>query len=143
METRRLIKQAIPGRSRATPAIIRHTAGFTLIELMIAVAVIGILAAIAIPSYQGYVERARVSDGQAKLMELAGQLERCFTNNYTYEGCVSLPADSDDGYYEITGPPSPTSFTLTATHSGNQVKADCKTLTIDQTGKTTPESGCW
>ncbi|MDR5864308.1 type IV pilin protein [Halomonas campisalis] len=131
-------------RQRASEGASRRPAvGFTLIELLIAVAIIGILASIAYPSYQNYVKNARVSDGQAKLMELAGQLERCFTNEYSYDGCVSLPADSDDGYYEITGSPSSTSYTLTATHSGNQVKDACKTMTIDQTGQTTPGSGCW
>lgn len=117
--------------------------GFTLIELLIAVAIIGILASIAYPSYQNYVKNARVSDGQAKLMEIAGQLERCYTNEYSYENCVTLPVSSEDGYYQVTGSLSATSYTLTATHSGSQVKADCKTLTIDQTGNTTPESGCW
>ncbi|MBB3191671.1 type IV pilin protein [Halomonas cerina] len=133
-----------------TPTRTRHLAthgcrhsGFTLIELLIAVAIIGILAAIAYPSYQNYVQNARVSDGQAKLMELAGELERCYTADYTYNGCISLPVDSDEGYYEITGSPSASSYTLTATHDGNQVKAVCKTLTIDEAGATTPESGCW
>ncbi len=121
----------------------RRAAGFTLIELLIAVTIIGILASIAIPSYQNYVKNARVSDGQAKLMEVAGQLERCYTNNYSYDGCVSFPISSDDGYYQISGSLSVSSYTLTATHSGNQVKDACKTLTIDQTGETTPNSGCW
>ena len=121
----------------------RRAAGFTLIELLIAVAIIGILASIAYPSYQNYVKNARVSDGQAKLMEIAGQLERCYTNNYSYDGCVGFPVDSDDGHYEINGSLSGSSYTLTATHSGNQVKDGCKILTIDQTGDTTPESGCW
>ncbi|MDZ7854225.1 MAG: type IV pilin protein [Halomonas sp.] len=121
----------------------RHSAGFTLIELMIAVAIIGILASIAYPSYQNYVKNARVSDGQAKLMDLAGQLERCFTNEYSYENCVSLPTDSEDGYYRITGSTTASTYTLTATHTGNQVKDACKTMTISQTGQTTPDSGCW
>lgn len=121
----------------------RHQAGFTLIELMIAVAVIGILTAIAYPSYQGYVESARVSDGQAKLMELAGQLERCYTADYSYSGCITLPVDSEEGYYEVTGSPSASSYTLTAKHEGSQVKAECKTMKIDQSGDTTPATGCW
>lgn len=134
--------QARPARQHP-PGTQRRQWGFTLIELMIAVAVIAILASIAIPSYQNYVRNARVTDGQAKLMELAGRLERCYTVNSSYSSCLSLPEDSDDGFYEVTGSPSASSYTLTATHSGSQVKADCKTLTIDQTGQTTPTSGCW
>ncbi|MGQ4879121.1 type IV pilin protein [Billgrantia sp. LNSP4103-1] len=133
---------ARPARQQPT-ATRRVERGFTLIELMIAVAVIAILASIAIPSYQNYVRNARVTDGQAKLMELAGQLERCYTTNSSYSGCLSLPEDSEDGFFEITGTPSAASYTLTATHSGNQVKAGCKTMTIDQAGRTTPTSGCW
>ncbi|TFH87149.1 type IV pilin protein [Billgrantia azerbaijanica] len=125
------------------PCSVRRSAGFTLIELLIAVAIIGILASIAYPSYQDYVKDARVSDGQAKLMELAGQLERCYSDDYAYDDCVSLPVNSDDGYYTISGAPSGSSYTLTATHRGSQVKPGCKTLTIDQTGQTTPGSGCW
>lgn len=134
--------QARPARQHP-PTTQRRQWGFTLIELMIAVAVIAILASIAIPSYQNYVRNARVTDGQAKLMELAGRLERCYTVSSSYSDCLSLPADSDDGFYEVTGSPSASTYTLTATHSGSQVKPGCKTLTIDQTGQTTPSSGCW
>ncbi|WP_276208816.1 type IV pilin protein [Halomonas faecis] len=125
-------------------ARVRRSTGFTLIELLITVAIIGILAAIAYPSYQNYVKNARVSDGQAKLLEIAGQLERCYTNSYSYEGCVSLPVDSEKGFYEINfeGDAGST-FTLKATHDGGQVRSGCETLKVDQTGKTTPESGCW
>ncbi|UYG05968.1 type IV pilin [Halomonas sp. LR3S48] len=95
------------------------------------------------PSYQNYVRNARVTDGQAKLMELAGRLERCYTVSSSYSGCLSLPENSDDGFYQISGSTSASAYTLTATHSGSQVKAECKTLTIDQTGQTTPTSECW
>ena len=113
--------------------------------MLVAVAIVGILASIAIPAYQKYVKEARVSDGQAKLMELAGRLERCYTREYSYSDCdsVSLPDDSEDGYFKITGGIEDSTYTLTATHTGSQVKQECKTLTIDQSGKTTPESGCW
>ncbi|MFO8046335.1 MAG: prepilin-type N-terminal cleavage/methylation domain-containing protein, partial [Halomonas sp.] len=62
----------------------RRSAGFTLIELMIAVAVIGILAAIAIPRYQSYVEKARRTDAMSALTTIAGQLERCYTVTSDY-----------------------------------------------------------
>ena len=133
-------------RSSRTPAASPGgSAGFTLIELLIAVAIVGILASVAIPGYQRYVQQARVSDGQTKLMEVAGRLERCFTENRSYTSCdrVSLPVDSEGGFYRITGSISPTTYTLTASHTGNQVKAECKTMTLNQAGRTTPSTGCW
>ena len=64
----------------------RHSAGFTLIELMIVVAIIGILASIAYPSYQRYVDRSLRADAQAGLMEASQVLERCYTSSYQYDG---------------------------------------------------------
>ena len=58
--------------------------GFTLIELLITVAIIGILAAIAIPMYSDYVTRSRRADGQASLMQVAQELERCYTQFSSY-----------------------------------------------------------
>ncbi|MCG6663272.1 type IV pilin protein [Billgrantia kenyensis] len=119
--------------------------GFTLLELLIVVAVIGILASIAVPSYQRYVQNARVSDGQAKLLELAGRLERCYTVNNTYAGCFSsgeMPATSEEGFYSISfsEPPGAT-FTLVATGSSDEVK--CARLELDHTGQRDSDNGCW
>ncbi|WP_319004934.1 type IV pilin protein [Microbulbifer aggregans] len=63
--------------------------GFTLIELMIVVAVIGVLAGIAIPSYQEHVKKARRADAQGALMGLAQAMEKHFTVNGTYVGAGS------------------------------------------------------
>lgn len=70
--------------------------GFTLMELMIAVAIIGILAAIAIPSYMGYVENARATDAQGALTSFASAMERHYTQNGSYLG-------ADGGTTAITG----------------------------------------
>ena len=129
--------------SRLDP--LRAQRGFTLIELMIAVAVIAILASIAVPSYQRYVQNARVSDGQAKLMEIAGRLERCYTVNNTYAGCFDsgeMPATSEEGFYSINFSGSPgATFTLVATGSSSEVK--CARLEIDHTGQRDSDNDCW
>ncbi|TVT35889.1 MAG: prepilin-type N-terminal cleavage/methylation domain-containing protein [Marinobacter vinifirmus] len=76
--------------------------GFTLIELMIVVAIIGILAAIAFPSYQNYVTKTRRADAQAALTGFATAMERYYTDNRnTYEGAAEGGADSGKPRREV------------------------------------------
>ena len=85
----------------------KHTkAGFTLIELMITVAIIGILAAIAYPSYTAQVTNTRRSDGQSALMSLIQAQERYFTENLSYVTDLTLlsltdPLVSDEQFYTV------------------------------------------
>jgi type IV pilus assembly protein PilE len=114
----------------------------TLIELLIVVVIIGILAAIAYPSYQEQVRKTRRADGKATLMEVAQQLERCYTRfaSYNAAGCdvvgdLAADIDSPEGYYVVTGALTPGAFTLTATRQGAQVEdAKCGELTLTNTG---------
>lgn len=88
--------------------------GFTLIELMVTVAVVAILAAIAFPSYQEQIRKTRRTDGKSKLLELVQREERFFTQNNTYttdftqlfngasSSVTATTAMSDNGYYQIT-----------------------------------------
>ena len=118
--------------------------GVTLIELLVVVMLIGILAAIAYPSYREQVMRSHRSDAKIALERLAQSLERCYTNSTpkTYDGCPSLAAVaagtavSDNGYYSIDFPADPdaTTFTLRATAIGGQLNdTDCRTFTLDNT----------
>jgi type IV pilus assembly protein PilE len=130
--------------------------GMTLIELMVVVVVIGILAAIAYPSYQEQVRKARRADGQATLMEVAQQLERCYTRFASYVGndveCgIVLPRNSPEEYYAISEVPARTasSFSLRATPQGDQTNdAKCGNLTLTHdgtqgSGGTADATECW
>ncbi|WP_374956288.1 type IV pilin protein [Halomonas ventosae] len=108
---------------------------------MIAVAVIGILASIAIPNYLNYLEGARRTDAHAGLMQAAQQLERCYTASSTYSSC-SITTTSPEEIYTIsvsvTG--GGTGFTLTAMTS--EPDGCSENITLTHQGVRDP-SGCW
>ena len=113
--------------------------GFSLIALLIAVAIIGILAAIAIPMYSDYVTRSRRADGQATLMQVAQELERCYTqfSKYNDNSCSVVNGGvvsetSDQGFYVVTANKlDESAFTLTATPQNEQADdTDCGNLTL-------------
>lgn len=127
--------------------------GFTLIELMIVVAIVGILSSIAYASYQSSVAKSRRQAAQGCLVEQAQFLERYYTTNMSYAG-ASLPASSAQqcqsdlsAYYSFTLPaPTASAFTVKATPTPAQANADasCTTpMTVDQTGARGPATGCW
>jgi type IV pilus assembly protein PilE len=132
--------------------VARAARGFTLVEIMIVVAIVGILASIAYPAYVDHVRRAARSDAKAVLMETAQFMERYFTTNNTYLGAALLSGVSPKGAsgsgvkYNISfsAGPSAAGFTLQAAPTGVQSGDSCGTLTLSNTGAQTPSTaGCW
>jgi type IV pilus assembly protein PilE len=134
-----------------------NQSGVTLIELLITVVIVGILAAIAYPSYQTYVARANRAEAQGILMENAQFLERNYTTANRYD---TLNSDGTGGAPPIVAQsPKPVStakyniaaaygaapaqtFTLTATPTGTMTGDSCGNLTLDNTGVKLP-ANCW
>lgn len=123
----------------------RQSNGFTLIELMIAVAIIGILAAIALPAYQNYVREARRSDAMAGLLDLQRQQERWRVNNSSYTSGTGLTFPTSDHYIFSVPAANSTGYTLTASATTTSTQASdtgCTVLSLNQANTQTPPS-CW
>ncbi len=123
-------------------------AGFTLIEMVITVALMGILAAIATPIYSNYRISAGRADGKVALVQGAQLMERYYTQNNSYKDADDdgvVPSTSEGGNYllSFSAGPAITSFTLKATAVGAQAKdTKCNEMTINQTGLKWPAE-CW
>ena len=119
--------------------------GFSLIELMIVVAIIGILAAIAVPAYRDYVTKAALVDATNALSSMHARLEQHFQDNRSYAtvGAFTSPcANSTVGAFAITCAANATTFTATATGSGNAA-GFVFTITQDGTRATTSTKAGW
>jgi len=128
---------------------LRRERGLTLIELLIVVVVVGILAAIAYPSYRDQVRRSHRADVQAFMLDVALRQQQRFLDARTYAPSLvalgmQVPADVAQHYTVAlaTLPGPPPSFALTATPIGAQLGDRCAELGLDEAGVRTPAE-CW
>lgn len=129
---------------------IHKQAGFTLIEMIITVAIIGILAAVAFPLYQNQVQKTRRTTAMADLLELNQWMERRYSNSFDYTTAGTLPFNQSPqngtAFYNISfsGSVTRNSFTLQAVPTGGQTSDACGTLKIDEQGtRSADETDCW
>lgn len=124
--------------------------GFTLIEMMIVVAIIGILASIAVPAYNEYVENGRAAEAPATLANLRIQMEQCYQDNRSYTNCGAFcaPPSGDEFFAYDCSVRTAQTYTLRATgrNRGNMNnyaftvnQANAKTSTYNGT----TGNGCW
>ncbi|MEN8206695.1 MAG: type IV pilin protein [Pseudomonadota bacterium] len=136
------------------------TRGFTLIELMIVVAILAIVASVGYPSYLEHVKKSRRAEGMGQLLELADHMERYYSDNGTYAGATLgaaatdvYPATTDGGYYTLSfdGALDNVAFTISATPTGKgkQNTDKCHTFTLTSLGVKSVSGGslvtddCW
>jgi len=145
--------------NRRPPARPRPAGGFTLIELMVTVAIVAILAAIAYPSYTAYIVRSNRAAAQGYMLEVTSLQQRYLLDARSYASDLAtlnstVPSNVAPNYDVVptaTNTTKPPSFKITATPKGSQAARDttCGTLGIDETGQKTALSGqtgvvgCW
>jgi len=129
-----------------------QSSGFTLIELMVTIAIAAILAAVALPSYSDYVTRGKIPDATSNLAAKRVQMEQYFQDNHTYAGASACNSDATSSKYftfdcSVAG--TATTYTLRATGTGSMAgfvytvdQSNTKATTGVPSGWTTNES-CW
>lgn len=130
----------------------KSKAGFTLVELLIVMAIVAILGVIAVPGYRNYVVGARQNSAQQALLRMAGAMENCYSMNQTYVGCLGtnnsgvndfLNANDLESYYTLKNGenwtnPTARNFVVAVEATGgqlNDVATSCQVLAVDRLGR--------
>ncbi|ADE12310.1 type IV pilin protein [Sideroxydans lithotrophicus] len=126
--------------------------GFTLIELMVVVAIIAILASVAFPAYQDYVVRSKIPEATSTLSTMRVQMEQCFQDNRSYATCN---CNNTGNNFDVSCPATPGATTYTLQAIGKNTMAGF-TYTVDQANAQTstiaapapanwqsPQQSCW
>lgn len=130
----------------------RHCSGFTLVELVIAVAIASILMTMAVASYSNFIVQSRRVDANHLLMLNAHRLQRCFTLEGVYNGRCVTRQDSEDGHYTLSPDTEFTTNTFNlvaepAVGSSQDADVGCRTFSYDHTGRRTATGNdtdsCW
>ena len=121
--------------------------GFTLIELLIAVTIMGIIAAIAYPSFVDHMRKSKRAEAHAELLRLAEGQERFYLQNNTYTSNIANVGNrlqTEYGYYDMAiDAADATGFTLSATAVGSQADdVECPVITLNSAGQKLPQE-CW
>ena len=141
-----------PFQRTAGHAVLRQrSAGFTLIELMIAVAIVAVLLAVAMPTYQEHVRKSSRAEAQAYMMAVEARQQQFLVDTRAYAGTlvatgVTVPSHVEAAYTLAMPTPTaaPPAYTLTLSPKTQQAAERCGTLSINSTGtKTAAVSGCW
>jgi type IV pilus assembly protein PilE len=140
---------------------LKKSSGFTLVELIVAMVIAAILAAVAIPAYSNYVRKARRTEVKTALLDLASLEERSFSVNNSYTTSATAlsyaawPVTLPSGYYVVAQPVvvaattnAAATYTLSATVTGDQTKdTQCQSFTLNSAGSqaATPDAPgtCW
>jgi len=127
--------------------------GFTLVEVMITVAIVGILAAVALPSYRDHIRTSRRSEAQSYLMSVAARQQQFLIDSRAYATTlatigIAIPTNVNAAYdltlVTVAGPPPTFVLAATPKPGTDQVEEKCGPLTINQTGaKTASLTSCW
>ena len=139
--------------ARRRPSIFaRRQRGFTLVEVMVVVAIVGILAAVALPAYSDYVTRGKIPDATSALATKRVLLEQFFQDNRTYVGAPACTADSTSSqYFDFSCTvQTATAFTVQAAGKGTMAgfnytidQSAAKTSAITASGWAAESPSCW